>query len=100
MHIHIPYNKYFTRTITYFKTHRSAKYIPTKVEEQSVNRWKYFTSKHLYEMINQDPRIGLNGMWRQEVETVNKYGLQGLMDLILKYFEFKNLMKDNIVEKN
>ena len=57
---------------------RSIAYKPTEVASQEVNRWKYFTQKHLYEMINQDPRIGLNGMWRLEVEEVNKYGLQGL----------------------
>jgi len=53
---------------------RSYRYKAQSSAEGEASRWRYLTQKYNYEMINQEPRIGLNGMWREEVQNVDKVG--------------------------
>ena len=52
---------------------RTYRYNAVNIEEDLTRRWRYLTKKHNYEMINQEPRIGLNGMWKQEVRDIEQF---------------------------
>nr|XP_002131646.1 chondroitin sulfate synthase 3-like isoform X1 [Ciona intestinalis] len=52
--------------------YRTYKYKPLAHSEDLTNRWRMLTHKHQYEMINQEPRVGLNGMWRVEVNQAEQ----------------------------
>lgn len=51
---------------------RSYPYKAQNVAEDILSRWRFVTKKHMFENINGEPRVGLNGMWRQESESVQK----------------------------
>nr|CAB3230942.1 chondroitin sulfate synthase 3-like [Phallusia mammillata] len=52
--------------------YRSYRYKPLSSVEDETHRWRFLTSRHNYEITNQEPRIGLNGMWKREVDEVDK----------------------------
>ena len=51
---------------------RTYRYKPLSAGEDEINRWRVLTKKFHYEMINQEPRIGINGMWKMEVNDLDK----------------------------
>ncbi|XP_039249648.2 chondroitin sulfate synthase 1-like [Styela clava] len=55
---------------SYFRTYP---YKPQNVAEDILSRWRYVTKKHMFENINGEPRVGLNGMWREERESIEKF---------------------------
>ncbi|XP_019630466.1 PREDICTED: chondroitin sulfate synthase 3-like [Branchiostoma belcheri] len=41
-----------------------------------VIRWYYFTEKHLYENLDDDPRIGLIGRWKEDVQDIQEQAVR------------------------
>ncbi|XP_066301800.1 chondroitin sulfate synthase 1-like [Branchiostoma lanceolatum] len=41
-----------------------------------VIRWYYFTDKHLYENLDDDPRIGLIGRWKEDVQDIQEQAVR------------------------
>ena len=64
------------RTI-FFSSYR---YKPLSAAEDELNRWRLLTKKYHYEMINQEPRIGINGMWKIEFTAVDKKAKEYLLE--------------------
>jgi len=54
--------------------YRSFEFKPRKIDDDVTRRFALMTSSHRYEMLTGEPRIGLNGVWRQEVEKVKSFG--------------------------
>lgn len=40
-----------------------------------VTRWLYFDEDHVYDIINEEPKIVLNGHWREDMKAVSQVGL-------------------------
>ena len=57
---------------------RSYRYKPLSADEDEINRWRLLTKKYHYEMINQEPRVGVNGMWKEEVNAVDAKAIEFL----------------------
>ncbi|XP_076820932.1 uncharacterized protein LOC143466180 [Clavelina lepadiformis] len=60
--------------------YRSYRYTPLSATEDEIGRWRFLTEKYNYEMINQEPRVGLNGMWKLEVNRVKTQGEKFIND--------------------
>jgi len=60
--------------ICHFLITRSFEFKPRKIDDDVTRRFALMTSSHRYEMLTGEPRIGLNGVWRQEVEKVKSFG--------------------------
>ena len=40
-----------------------------------VTRWLYFDEKHIYDIINEEPKVKSNGYWKEEVKVTTQVGL-------------------------
>ena len=66
---------------------RTYRYNALNIEEDLTRRWRYLTKKYNYEMINQEPRIGLNGMWKEEYREIERSAIdQSKLFIHIKWF--------------
>nr|CAB3232248.1 Not6 protein [Phallusia mammillata] len=41
-----------------------------------VTRWLYFDENNVYDIINEEPKVALNGHWREDIKAVSQVGLE------------------------